>query len=330
MTLLMATQAGTCVFSLLCSVTMDLAVFWSLSLVAMVFKASYLLIYPYALSEEEKSGHLGTISLLAFVVYFGSVLSSFVSGAVLEYLNARSLFLLMAAGDVVQIALCWWWVKLQRGVVGDAERTRETRTQASARDEVASLPKWGALMLVLYFSAYVTEPFFSSYWESIRGEANRLLSGAVFAVPAVAALAGVWVNSRLRGEGGGQVALVRDASLGVLGLGLQASGLPLVVLVGRLVYGWALFQVMVRLDHVVFQGAQRTDYASVFARMNTFQGAGVLLASLAASRLIESVSPVAVFVVSAVGFSAGTLVLWWAPLRKSEPLVAVLESGANE
>lgn len=329
MTLLIATQAGTCFFSILCSMATELSVFWMLSLAAMVCKASYLLIYPHALSEEAKEGHLGTISLLAFVVYFGSVLSSLVSGAVLEYFDARSLFVLMAAGDLIQIGLCLWWFKAQRAAVREFALP-DVSEEPGEPSRAVSMRRLGPLMLVLYFSAYITEPFFSTYWESIQNDENRLFSGFVYAVPAFAALAGVLVNSRTRGDGGGKRALVRDTSLGVLGLLFQASGVPAFVLLGRVVYGWALFQVMVRLDHVAFQGAARQDYAKAFARMNLFQGVGVLLASLCASRLIALVSPVAVFGVAAAGFIVGTLALWWAPLQESEPLVTVVEGGSNK
>ncbi len=310
LSLLLWTQLGTCVLSLLSANCTQLGWFWALSLGSMVFKASYLLIYPFALSEEEKEGHLGTISLLAFVVYFGNVLSSLVSGTVLEYLSPRWLFVLMAAGDVLQIGLCCVWIRIVRKRSTPlASITTETEAEAVRTDMPAAFLRMGALMLVLYFSAYITEPFFSLYWESLLREENRVLSGVVYAVPAVSALAGVWLNSRASAGAPNQRALLRDMCLGIVGFGLQASGVPWLVLLGRIVYGWALFQVMVRLDHVAFYGAHREQYAGVFARMNLFQGGGVLLASLSASQVLGLFGAPALFFIAAFGFVIGTLAL---------------------
>jgi DHA1 family multidrug resistance protein-like MFS transporter len=311
LTLLIWTQLGTCVFSLLSSAATDVNLFWGLSLAAMIFKASYLLIYPYALSEEEKTGHLGTISLLAFVVYFGSVLSSIVSGAVLEYLSPRWLFILMATGDVLQICLCLWWRRIdgRKSMLPPAPIEDAAVELPPARKAPQPLMRIGALMLVLYFSAYISEPFFSTYWEALDAEENRVLSGLVYAVPALAAVAGVWLNARATARAPNQRALLRDSLLGIVGLGLQATAIPWLILLGRIVYGWALFQVMVRLDHVVFHGANKEEYASVFARMNLFQGGGVLLASLSASQVLAFYNPSALFLVAALGFTSGTLAL---------------------
>ena len=71
----------------------------------------------------------------------------------------------------------------------------------SARPAAAALPprfvwKLGVVMLVLYFSAYLSEPFFAVYWESISGSPNKVLSGLVFAIPGVAALTALFVNSK--------------------------------------------------------------------------------------------------------------------------------------
>lgn len=325
LSLLLWTQAGTCVFSLLSAVATQLGWFWALSLCSMVFKASYLLIYPYALSEEEKSGHLGTISLLAFVVYFGNVLSSLVSGTVLEYLSPRWLFVFMAVGDVLQIGLCWLWMRIVR-----TRRAVETSLPSAPETQPSSRPftspallGMGGLMLVLYFSAYITEPFFSLYWEGLLNAENRILSGVTYAVPAVAALAGLWLNARAQTSSPSRGALLRDMSLGIAGLGLQASGAPWIVLFGRIIYGWALFQVMVRLDHLAFHGATRQQYAGVFARMNLFQGGGVLLASLSASQVLSLFSAHALFFVAAFGFCLGTLALlfWRFELAVAEPSV---------
>ena len=135
----------------------------------MVFKASYLLIYPYLLSIEHKGEHIGTISLLALVVYFGNILAALLSGLVFELgdprLPVRGHGRRRRAADPHLLAPAAP-ARLRAG----APRQREAPVPASARLSRAFLVKLGLVMFVLYFSAYLTEPFFSLYWEQTLGQ----------------------------------------------------------------------------------------------------------------------------------------------------------------
>lgn len=299
--LLLVTQALSALFSLVCYATHSLAPFWLASLAMLVFKASYLLVYPHVMRLSAPREHLSTISLLAFVVYFGNVLSAAVSGAILEWLDARSLFAVMALGDLVQIALCCY-----------ALPQPQFRAAPPPPSEVPAIParvlcKLGGVMLVLYFSAYLSEPFFSVYWETLSARDNKLLSGMVFAIPAFAALLALYVNSRENGADGGRFRTVLAIALAVAGLCLQLTREPWIVLTGRFVYGWALFQSMVRLDAVLFKLSTPERYALDFSLVNSFQGLGVLLAGTIAGSLVRAFGVELPFIVAAAGFMLGLL-----------------------
>lgn len=302
--LLIATQIATGVLALICGGLASLPWFWVVSLAMMVFKASYLLIYPYVMTLESEEHHVGTISLLAFVVYFGNILAALLAGAVFEWVDHRSLFVVMAGGDALQILICLYLEGRPAPVpAADAEAAAEAgvRPRAPAR----FVAKLGTVMLIMYFSAYLTEPFFSTYWERVSAVDNKVLTGLVFALPGIAALLGLWANARERGGKSPFARIAPAIVLAACSLWLQASGSAPAVLLGRFVYGWALFQAMVRLDSLLFRVATPEEYAVAFSKLNLFQGLGVLVASLVAGTLASSLGLVATFLLSAGGFVVG-------------------------
>lgn len=304
--LLVATQLFTAVLSLACSRITHLPLFWAVSLVMMIGKASYLLLYPYVMSLQPKDKHLGTISMLALVVYFGNVLAAALAGSIFQWLSASALFVAMAAGDLVQTALCLLMLRAQPAApssdVAAPERSSLTR---------GFVLRLGAVMLVLYFSAYLPDPFFSTFWEQQVPSSSRFLSGLVFALPALAALAAL-AYEKLRGERGGAYAGIATATLvGMCALWLQASGLPYLLVAGRFLFGWAIFQAMVRLDLLLFRHSQPDTYAVDFSKVNLFQGLGILLASLGAGSLVSGLGMRVPFIVAACGFLAGVSLYLW-------------------
>jgi hypothetical protein len=78
-------------------------------------------------------------------------------------------------------------------------------------------------------------------------------------------------------------------------------------LIGRFLYGWALFQSMVRLDSLLFRLSTPETYSVDFSKINLFQGLGVLFASSTAGSLVSSFGLKATFMLSAGGFLGGAL-----------------------
>lgn len=305
--LLIATQIATGALSVACWAITSLAWFWMVSLCMMVFKASYLLIYPYVMSLEAKEHHVGTISLLAFVVYFGNILAALLSGVVFEVIDARFLFVVMACGDVLQILLCLVLLRAPFPAPrhGHADEAPAEPLPAPPRHFVYRL---GFVMLVMYFSAYLTEPFFATYWERVSAIDNKIVTGLVFAIPGVAALLGLYINARRRSNASTPYTRILPAIVvAFCSLWIQAAGPPSALLIGRFLYGVALFQSMVRLDALLFRQSTPETYSVDFSKINVFQGLGVLFASFAAGSLVSSFGLHATFVVSLGGFILGAL-----------------------
>lgn len=331
---LIGTQIATCALALLCYQVTSLTWFWVTSLAMMAFKASYLLIYPYVMSLETPESRPQTIGLLAFIVYFGNLLAALTSGVVFEHVNPRALFLLMAAGDVAQTALCLLLLRspIQARLRTDAPRREESGLLVvAAAQPQRSVMRLGAVMLLAYFSAYLTEPFFASHWESVSGSPSRLLAGCVFAVPAVTALFGLWLDHvRPNSSRSPRREIALGLGLALVSLWLQASSNGWLLVAGRCLYGWALYVAMVQLDAFFFEGSAPEDFAVDFSRINLFQGLGVLLASTVAGTAVAQVGIPATFLLASVGFALSLLL--YNVLFRSRPIAAELPvaSGPQE
>lgn len=299
--LLIATQLAAAVLSVACGMTSQLVPFWTLSLAMLACKASYLLIYPHILSLERKDAHLATISLLAFVLYFGRIVAALLSGMVFQLVAPHWLFVVMACGDVVQTALCA--VALRAAPPAPA-RDAAPAAPSPAPRAPGFVYRLGAVMLLLYGSAYLTQPFFSQYWAAVVATDNKILAGAVFAIPGLAALGALYTNARARRQAAATRGIASAIALAAAGLAVQLTGVAVVVAAGRGLFGWALFQSMVRLDAVMFRLSTPASYAIDFSKINLFQGAGVLIASYAAGAIAGAFDARVAFVIAAAGLVA--------------------------
>lgn len=68
--------------------------------------------------------------------------------------------------------------------------------------------------------------------------------------------------------------------LGIVGLWLQASQISTIVVIGRIVYGWVIFQGMVRFDVLLFERSDPDAYGIDYSKIHFFQNLGVLWRSL--------------------------------------------------
>jgi DHA1 family multidrug resistance protein-like MFS transporter len=265
--------------------------FWIVSLSIIVFKGSYLLVYPYLLRITKREEHTNTIGLLSVIIHFGSVLGAILGGIVIDFTQAAYIFLFMAIGDFIQAGMTLYLLK-----------NHDYKPEKVQKGPVSLIPggnilKLGIITGVMYFSDFIMRPFFVRYWESLSIFDSKIISGCIYAIPALVAMVALWVNKRYK-----HGSILSSLLLALIGLTLEGYPLPGVVILGRVLYGWAFFQAAVRFDVLVFEVSVPESYAIEYSKIHFFQNMGVLLSSLTAGILVEKYGLRMPFMIAFAGY----------------------------
>lgn len=278
--------------------------YWALTMLMFVMKASYLLLFPYLMREEKLENHGLVIGIVAVVVHVGAILGASVGGSALEHLGPKASMYLMSAGDFVQMSICLFLIisgEARRSI--DNARTEKRERLTRPAGAWIALAKLSGVMLLFDMSAYLVRPFFSVYWESIYSSGNQTITGIVFAIPGMVAVVGLIINKFfLKNKFRNLDHTVVNLLIGAIGLVLQAASSSWLVLVGRFLYGWSLFQIVVKLEVTLFRISHPNFYDRDFAITNFFQNLGVLLASFAAGYIVSLIGVPMSFLLAAAGF----------------------------
>ncbi|MFM0715502.1 MFS transporter [Paraburkholderia strydomiana] len=315
MHLLVYTQCAAGVLSMASYWASTLPLFWVLSLAMFMCKSSYLLMYPYMMRLEPKESHAHTIGLLSVVVHFGAIAGAVAGGFVMQVWNAHTCIFAMAAGDFAQMAICMWLIR-SHAIARRCRFADEATAQAGdARPKLSTrLPilRLALLMLAFDFCVYLIRPFMSSYWQNTSGSPSELLSGLVFAIPGMVALVALYINKHTAGQGRRLPdQMIPNLLLCTVGMLLQGVEAPLWIIVGRVLFGWAFFQIVVKLDVTMFALSTPASYATDFSVINFFQNLGVLLASFAAGAIVDEISLRAPFFIASAGLLLCALMSIW-------------------
>jgi predicted MFS family arabinose efflux permease len=117
------------------------------------------------------------------------------------------------------------------------------------------------------------------------------------------ALVGLWLNSRQTQERSSYAAVFQSLIVAMVGAAMQAIPHPVAIVLGRIIFGWALFQGTVRLEVLVFELSSRQHYAMDFSRIHIFQNVGVLLASFAVGSVVSAFGLQMPFMTAIAGFA---------------------------
>ena len=303
MHLLAYTQLAATTFCLLAIWAPTVETYWLLTMLMFMTKASYLLMFPYLMRLEPADRHSVTIGLLSVVVHIGAIFGAAVGGLALQEFGPRFCVALMAAGDLAQFGLCTYLIRSGRvvRVLSSDETERSAPAPRRTPEALAALLKLSLLMFLFDFSAYLVRPFFTVYWEARTGIAEQMLTGLVFAIPGIVALLALAVRYRIASPPRWVDHTLLNLLLGAVGLALQASPSPWLIIVGRCLYGWALYQVIVKLEVTLFKVSTPEVYARDFGVTNFFQNLGVLLSSFSAGYLVALVGVPTTFAIAAAG-----------------------------
>ncbi|SEL67690.1 Predicted arabinose efflux permease, MFS family [Aquimarina amphilecti] len=323
--ILIYTQLIAGILALCCYVTTSYLNFWIISLLMILFKGSYLLVYPYILKIITKKEHPKTIGLLSVVVHLGGILGAVIGGATVDFIDASYIFLIMALGDFIQMGMSAYLLKSKK-----YNTTKVSEPEVSSKQPTKMIPKGfilkiGLITMILYFSDFLIRPFFATYWESISTHNSKLVSGTIYAIPGFVALIALWINTKRKQTNNVWQQMVSILLIGITGLFLQGLSTEITVIIGRIIYGWAIFQGVVKFDVLLFKFSTPDSYAMDYSKVHFFQNLGVLLSSFSVGLLVDNHGLRIPFLVALGGFSI-TLLLYYlifkvAPKLTSKQLV---------
>ncbi|CAL2074595.1 Predicted arabinose efflux permease, MFS family [Tenacibaculum sp. 190524A02b] len=305
--ILIYTQAVAGILALYCYWTNSYINFWIVSLIMVLFKGSYLLVYPYILKIIKKEEHVTTIGVLSVVVHLGGILGAVIGGVTVDYIDPSSIFLIMAGGDFVQMLMSAYLLKSKKyntSIVVEKSENEEKKLSSTN-----FILKIGLLTFILYFSDFLIRPFFSTYWESFSHYSSKIVSGTIYAIPGFVALIALWINNK-RKSNNGYEGIISALSIGVIGLLLQGIPSDMFVIAGRIIYGWAIFQGVVKFDVLLFEMSTPESYAVDYSKVHFFQNLGVLIASLNVGIIVDNWGLQLPFLIALIGFVV-TLVLYF-------------------
>ncbi|WP_417792109.1 MFS transporter [Stutzerimonas xanthomarina] len=301
--LLAYTQLAATAFCLLAIWAPTVEAYWLLTMLMFMTKASYLLMFPYLMRLEPANQHSVTIGLLSVVIHIGAIFGAAVGGLALQEFGPRFCVALMAAGDLAQFGLCTYLIRSGRvvRVLSADEGERAAPAPRRTPEALSALLKLSLLMFLFDFSAYLVRPFFTVYWEARTGISDQLLTGVIFAIPGIVALFALALRHRMASQPRWADHTLLNLVIGAGGLALQASESLWLIVLGRCLYGWALYQVIVKLEVTLFKVSTPAFYARDFGVTNFFQNLGVLLSSFSAGYLVDWVGVPTSFVIAAAG-----------------------------
>ncbi|HBG29352.1 MFS transporter [Candidatus Macondimonas diazotrophica] len=283
--------------------TESLLHFWVITQTMLVFKASYLLIYPMVMRLEEKDRHLGVAGMFSVLMHFGAIGGALLGGAMLEFAEPRVIYLIMAATDALQVVVCSLIIRARAIAWRQAPLDTPVEVEPVATTGNPLIIQLGVISLLFYLSAFMMRPFFSRYWESVALGGSELVAGIIYAIPAWVALVGLWLNSRSKRERSSFSIVLQALVVAMIGAAIQSVPHPVAIVLGRVIFGWALFQGTVRLEVLVFELSSRHHYAIDFSKIHIFQNVGVLMASFAVGSVVSGYSLQMPFFVALAGFT---------------------------
>ena len=283
--------------------TESLLHFWVITQTMLAFKASYLLIYPMVMRLEEKDRHLGVAGMFSVLMHFGAIGGALLGGAMLEFAEPRVIYLIMAATDALQVVVCSLIIRARAIAWRQAPLDTPVEVEPVATTGNPLIIQLGVISLLFYLSAFMMRPFFSRYWESVALGGSELVAGIIYAIPAWVALVGLWLNSRSKRERSSFSIVLQALVVAMIGAAIQSVPHPVAIVLGRVIFGWALFQGTVRLEVLVFELSSRHHYAIDFSKIHIFQNVGVLMASFAVGSVVSGYSLQMPFFVALAGFT---------------------------
>jgi len=317
--LLLVGQAGTALSTALLAQADTATEFLILTVCLLVFKSSYMLIYPIIMELSDNGAQAGSAAKFHAVHHTAVLIAALVGAHMLQMEQPLTLFYGAAAADVMQLIVCvvvlWGWKSASK-----REERREPKGLKGLLSNLLhdrTIVTLGLLFLTLTIANQVVRPFFTPYAEKDFGLSIEW-AGLLFLLPHVCALLLLPFLRSLAKPGRLPIAYLVGVGAMVIGLITQgmAEGIGGLI-AGRILYGMFLAITMAVLDVILFQQKKGASAAIAFSVMVSFQTAGELLSPLISSFLAIQVGLHAPLLAAALLCLVNGLLFKWSNIYSS-------------
>jgi len=290
--LLSMTQFIAGVASIYCGLTNDVSVFYACSILMVLFKSSYLLLYPYLISQSENKA--STVTRLGIFVHLSMIISAISGAYILDKISVQYLFIIIGLFDFIQMGISSRLTDIQNVI------------QLQPTSESISFDKTRLLWICMitfmfYLSSTLIRPFYTEFIiERYAPQADYTLAAVLFIIPSLSAL----FLLPLAGKG----SIVKNTTFicsiilcisVVLFLQTYVNSL-ISEIVLRSLFGMAIFLIFVYLDTSFFETTSGKDSARAYSLLHITQNIAYMTAPLLAGFLVASDGYAGPFIVASI------------------------------
>ncbi|MBH0169965.1 MFS transporter [Fictibacillus sp. 18YEL24] len=277
-TLLIIGQWGTGISCFLMAISPSFEMFVAASVLLLIFKSSYFLLYTILISENRNST-TGAAASYHAVLQGAIVTATILSGWVIEMDHPLLIFWIVG---IVECLMAVFSLRFLRKV--SKNRIVELE-QTDHRSLVTPFLFFGIIVLTLHLAVNMIRPFFTTYTENVYST-NTMMSSSLYLIPSLMAIVTLPLTKKYS-ERLGWYGYVGAASMIIVGLFLQGIETSIIGLIFfRCMFGIGAAWCLAKIDVFIFKwsGNMHGDYSKISA----IQNVGLLLAPVAASSIVNT------------------------------------------
>ncbi|MEA5598166.1 MFS transporter [Rivularia sp. UHCC 0363] len=308
-------QAGTAIMTALMGTSNSASQFLVYTIILLLFKSSYLLVYPLIIQLAGKQKR-ATVAGIYQAVFHGAIVAATIAGAgMVNFATPLRLFYLIAIADVVQLIIC---IYILQGVSARKEDKQNSENAPVVSNQLGFIVAIGMVILSFQLANNLVRPYFTEYVTTNFININLLSSSLLFLIPSIMAIAALpYIRKACKPKALPSIYLVGICLLAT-SLFFQGWTQNIVVLIlARVVYGFCLAVTQAALELQLFNSSASNRLHFNYSLTTSFANVGHLAAPLMASWLVNTYSLAVPFLAAGVIGSVNLIFARFAVFKKS-------------
>ncbi|MBH0155066.1 MFS transporter [Fictibacillus sp. 5RED26] len=302
-TLLIIGQWGTGISCFLMAISQSFEMFVAASVLLLIFKSSYFLLYTILISENRNST-TGAAASYHAVLQGAIVTATILSGWVIGMDNPLLIFWIVGIIECLMAVFSLFFLKkVNKNVIVESDLE-----QTNHRSLITQFLFFGIIVLTLHLAVNMIRPFFTIYTENVYST-NTMMSSWLYLIPSLMAIVTLPLTKKYS-ERLGWYGYVGAASMIIVGLFLQGIETSIAGLIFfRCMFGIGAAWCLAKIDVFIFKWS--VNMHGDYSKISAIQNVGLLLAPVAASSIVNTRSISAVFTFASLFVVLHLLIFLW-------------------